>query len=108
MFGKISVGIEKMLKTPNSRIRNPKTAKVYGRRRASRTIHIIRLVLAPELGYPRPRRAAYASRAEEVTHIGCRRPVGNRTSHGFHAMGSFVYALESTMVDDACLKSASA
>jgi hypothetical protein len=52
IFGKISVGIDKMLKAPRIRIRNAKTTKVYGRRRASRTIHI-RLVLAPEPVYAR-------------------------------------------------------
>ncbi len=41
IFGKMSVGIDVMLKAPSSRIRNAKTAKVYGRRSASRTIHII-------------------------------------------------------------------
>jgi hypothetical protein len=50
MSGKMSVGIDRMLKTPRRRIKKPKTAKVYGRRSASRTIHIIGLVLAPEPG----------------------------------------------------------
>src|SRR5665213_772458 len=50
MFGKISVGIERMLKTPRIRIKSAKTTKVYGRRSASRTIHI-GLLPAPESGW---------------------------------------------------------
>ena len=44
MFGKMSVGIDTMLYAPKIRIKSAKTAKVYGRRSASRTIHIIGLV----------------------------------------------------------------
>src|ERR1019366_7840075 len=50
ILGKISVGIETMLKTPRIKLKSAKTAKVKGRRHASRTIHI-RLVLAPEPGH---------------------------------------------------------
>ena len=48
MFGKMSVGIDTMLYAPRIKIKSAKTANVYGRRSASRTIHIIGLVLAPE------------------------------------------------------------
>jgi hypothetical protein len=41
MSGKISVGIDRMLYAPRIKIKRAKTAKVYGRRNASRTIHII-------------------------------------------------------------------
>jgi hypothetical protein len=58
MFGKISVGIDAMLKTPRIRIRKAKTTKVYGRRNASRTIHIIGLFLAPA-GETAPRSYSY-------------------------------------------------
>jgi hypothetical protein len=52
MFGKISVGIDTMLYAPRIKIKSAKTANVYGRRSASRTIHIIGLVLAPEAVCP--------------------------------------------------------
>ena len=49
MLGKMSVGIDSMLNTPRIKISSAKTTKMYGRLRASRTIHIIELVFAPRV-----------------------------------------------------------
>ena len=40
MFGKMSVGVRRMLATPSITIRTAITMNVYGRRRARRTIHM--------------------------------------------------------------------
>lgn len=40
MFGKMSVGVRRIASGPAIRMRIASTAKVYGRRRASRTIHM--------------------------------------------------------------------
>jgi len=40
MFGKMSVGIERMLYTPRIKMSSANTTNVYGRRSARRTIHI--------------------------------------------------------------------
>ena len=40
MSGKMSVGIRRIVKTPTSTISIAITTKVYGRRSASRTIHM--------------------------------------------------------------------
>src|SRR5258706_9063960 len=52
MLGKMSVGVRRITSGPERRMRSATTAKVYGRRRASRTIHIACRVLRP----PAPRR----------------------------------------------------
>jgi hypothetical protein len=46
MYGKISVGVVTIDSPPMMAIRIAITMKVYGRRSASRTIHIVRTFLA--------------------------------------------------------------
>src|SRR5450432_1224977 len=95
MLGKISVGIDSMEKMPRIRIKNAKTTKVYGRLSASRTIHIIGLVLAPE-----PGRSGQGRSTPDQGSWNERWPIRERSDPTAGPPGSFQNPSESTMVDE--------
>src|SRR5712691_4665149 len=47
MFGKISVGVRKIMTGLRTKMSTARTMKVYGRSRATRTIHISRTLFTP-------------------------------------------------------------
>src|SRR5262245_15315564 len=82
MLGKMSVGVRAIVSPPRMLISSARTAKVYGRRSARRTIHMAfpvrasrlprRLGRAPKrLGEPgaRPRRRRHELRPDGIGHV---------------------------------------
>src|SRR5262245_62625315 len=69
MLGKMSVGVRAIVSAPRMPIRSASTVKVYGRRSARRTIHMLARVSQP-VGQPvvRARRWRHELRPHGIAH----------------------------------------
>src|SRR5262249_40839166 len=66
MSGKISVGVRAIVSAPRMPMRSASTVKVYGRRRARRTIHMLARALQPAI---RARRRRHELGPDGIAHV---------------------------------------